>query len=514
MGRIRSKISEMISGWSGGLREGVIMIGGLSKRFWPRPPLSVGFVNVDKTRQMYRNDKKEINLGTGFARPIVDLTTAFIGLPHSSIGDEIFDEFLNDCIHRYWSAELQQMIRDACRDSTTVVRFRKSLISNPLMTSDEVAAGYLQIVPPESCTIFYDPEDGKTITKALIIHDVEQEDNTQQPQLIFRTFKGPRTRMHRIIEEITPTEFTYYDETFGVTREDLNATNDWGFVPLVEVFNEYDAYLQRGQSDLEAAFVFMTAFHDVQYQTLQAHKQHSIPKVKFKVNDMMTFLVNNFPDSFQLDENGQPIMESFNGQVSWKGTEIFFFEAEEDAEFMEARSVLGDSISLMDFLINCICIASEMPRWAFGLDVGAADKTETLVFTRKIERKRTIFTPYIQQLCKMALAVNRMAPERPLLSWPEVDPNTVATQAQALQQQTMSLELLQERQLISDQTARSSLKPLIPAMKSSQQEAKDAKGNVVPVTIAATGPPTGPNSPNGRAPVPPVTGKNVGGKNQ
>jgi hypothetical protein len=105
----------------------------------------------------------------------------------------------------------------------------------------------------------------------------------------------------------------------------------------------------------ESALPFIMAFHDVMGQTLDAHKAHSIPKAKFRVHDMMSFIASNWPDAFDRDENGQPIMDTFNGNISWKGTEILFMDAEEDVDFLQAQSNIGDSKTLLDFLLDLHC---------------------------------------------------------------------------------------------------------------------------------------------------------------
>jgi hypothetical protein len=214
------------------------------------------------------------------------------------------------------------------------------------------------------------------------------------------------------------------------------------------------------------------------------------------VQDVQNFLVNNFPESFEMDTSGNPIPGSFNGTVSWKGTEILFFQPEEDAAFLEARSVLGDSKTLMEFLIDCIVISSETPRWVFLLDVGAADRTEMLAFVNKLSRKRANFTRPIQELCKMILAVNGSEVVLPKFMWEDIDPQQIVNKAAALQQVTMSLELVAERQLVSDTTAREYLRRFVPNMKSPEQEAEDAKSNL---TLAVPDPAVS-NSPSGRAP--------------
>src|SRR6185312_8714213 len=119
----------------------------------------------------------------------------------------------------------------------------------------------------------------------------------------------------------------------------------------LEVHNEWDSALQDGQSEFESVLPFLQAFHDLMVQGLRAHTYHSTPKVKFKLRDVTQFIKNNFPNV--IDENGQV---TAGGEVNWKGREILFFNEEEDGEFLEARSVLGDTKTLAEFLIDCICI--------------------------------------------------------------------------------------------------------------------------------------------------------------
>jgi hypothetical protein len=434
----------------------------------------------------------------GFGKPIVDLAANFTGLPRASSGDEIYDDFLNDAIQVHWRQKLGEMKRDAIRDSKTVVRIRRADPKYLLMTQEESEACYLEIVPPEAVDIFYQVSGTglKTIERAFITFRVEQvdsfEDTSHKP--------APQVTEHTIIEELTPTQYRYYDQTQGEWRQDLQQDNPWGFVPLVEVWNEFDASLEGGQSDLEAPMSFMRAFHDVLAQALSAHKYHSIPKAKFVINDIQQFLMNNFPDSFDTDENGQPIMGTFSGTVTWQGTEILFFQPDEDGSFMEAKSVLGDSKTLMEFLLDCICISSETPRWAFnapGVSTGR-DVPEVAMapFIQKIDRKRDIFQGPIQEICKMVLKIVGMEPRKIQFSWDKISSTDLTAQMQSLQQLVMGMELAVERGLISDQSARQTLRPFIPAMKASDQEAAAAKKNMQLLTAA-------PASPNG-----------VGGGNQ
>lgn len=472
---IRRKVTESISS---GMR---ISFASVRRSFWPVSSIGRVVVNMDKSRGMYRNTEAEINLSAGFVKRIINAVPEFMGLPHAASGDPDLDDQITTYIRDFWSREIQQAIRDACRDSRAIVRFRKHSSKNPLVDSEERDAGYLEIVPPEKCTIFYAVDDATMIERVLIEHEIEEVledfDITQN--------REPQTRVHQITEEITPTEFRYFDHTEGEEREDLNSHNEWGFCPIAEVFNEYESYLEGGQSDLEPVYTFLRAFHDVMAQTLTAHKYHSIPKAVFNINDVQTFLMNNYPDSYDQDDNGNPIAGTFNGSVSWKGTEILFMQPEEDVDFLEAQSVLGDSKTLLDFLLQCIAIASETPK-SILMDQTAQDADEMIPLAKKINRKRKFFQPYLQQICKMVLAINHMEPLRVPLSWEEITPDMVVKKAEALQQTVMATEVLATRQVISDRTVREHIRPQIPSMKGSTQEQNDAKANT-PIP-GATGP--------------------------
>jgi len=467
-------IGEISTNWTKGLRSS---FRSFRRTFWPtRSNYGGSQISYERTRSLYRNDDPKANLGSGVCRRIINSSMDFIGLPRAATGDEIVDEFLDRCIHVYWAPEILEMYRNACRDADTVVRIRRDAMNDPLVSPEEWESCYLEIVDPERVVIYYSLENKRIIEKAYIRHEIEEI--LEEAQISGRSLTLPQVREHKIIEEITSDAYRYYDETEGEWREELEQPNPWGFVPLREVHNEFESSLEGGQSDYEASMPFIFALHDVMSQTLMAHKAHSIPKAKFKVNDMLSFLANNWPDAFEMDDQGRPIPGTFNGEISWKGTEILFMESEEDVEFLEATSVLGDSKILMEFLINCIAITSEVPHSILmNQSVQAINEDEMTPFVKKINRKRFFFTQDIQAICKMALAINHMVPVRVPLAWEEVTTKDALDKAAALQQDVMSLEVLATREVISDQTVRSTLRSKVPVMKSSSKEAKDAEGN-------------------------------------
>lgn len=468
-----SKISEMIFNWAGGIRS---RFPSVSWKFWSGGgEIGAEGVWLEKARSLYRNDSPNASLGSGFAKPIIDTTVAFMGLPHAVSGTND-DEFVNEAIHDHWAESLTEMLRNALRDSRTVVRVRRH-VGNPLFLDEEARFCFLEVLDPLSVQLIYSPLDSCWIEKAICTYEIEVE---EEPTTNDTTFQAPVITTETIKEEITPQSFRYWNETQGVWMDDLEMVNTWGFVPLVEVFNEWEDYLHGGQSDLEAPLPFLLAHHEVLSQTLKAHKYHSIPKAKFKVNDLMTFLMNNFPDSFQMGTDGRPMPNTFTGSVSWQGQEIIFMQPDEDADFLEAKSVLGDSKTLLEFLFDCICISSETPRWAFMVQTPGepAQTAEGLPLVKKIDRKRVMYEKPIQMLAKMLLKINGGNPNALPFAWDDVNPQDMINKAQALQQSTAAVELALQRRLISDRTASAHLKNHIPEMKSVDQERRDAQDNL------------------------------------
>lgn len=482
----------------------------LASRFWGTQPLYDNtIINYDQARQLYRNDGVDSSLGASFCKPIIDLSVDFIGAPSATTDDEELTDFLNTCLHDYWGSEIKQMLRNAMRDSKTILRLRLPDIDDPLMSMEERSYGCLETVEPERVIISYRPGNKEVIDIAYI-----------QRKVLFIENQGdilngimPQEREHEIMEIITADSFRYYDKTERQWLTALEQPNPFGIVPLVEVYNEYDSSLSGGQSDLESCYPFVKALHDVLSQGLMAHKYHSVPKVKFKLNEISSFVSNNFPDAFDATTGKlKP-----NAEVSWNEKSVIFLQADEEAGFVEAKSVLGDTRSLAEFLIDCICVASETPKWAFMLiDSGSANQAnnaQTLPFVKKVERKRANFTKPLQKILKMIQYMNGYRIQLPTITWDVAHPEQLATWAQAFQFFVMALEVMAQRQIISDETYREIVSTYLPQMERPDIEAQDAKNNfdaLAAATPAPTNaPPTNGKGNPGNVPVP-VTGGQQG----
>lgn len=465
--------------------------------FWSKPDFASTQVNYEYTRELYRNEGSYC-LGSGFAKPIVDLQVAFVGIPIANTENERTNDFLNECLQNYWIDEIQQILRDSIRDSKVVVRLRRPDIFDPLMTIDESEHGALELIPPERVQIERNVRNKNIIERAVVDHRMLFVIDAGDPA----SGRDPTTEEHEIQEIITRDGYRFYDRTDNRWLTELASRNTWNFVPLLEIYNEWDASLQGGQSDLETPLPFMKAFHDVLSQGLQAHRYHSTPKVIMNLADVAPFIKNNFPEA--VDPETGDIRP--HAEISWRGREILFLQTGDDMKFLEAKSVLGDTRSLLEFLIDCICVAAQTPEWAFmRVEGGTANSdrnAQTVPFLKKIDRKRRNFTKPVQELLKMILVANDLIPVRAELSWEMARADDLVVYTQAFQQLVMGLEVAVSRGEISDETYQRMIKQFLPAMKSTRQESIDAEKNKEIPQV--TGQPQPQQSQNGSQPSVPI----------
>lgn len=466
--------------------------------FFSRPKMEGTVVNYDLARALYRNDNPEYLMGAGFVKPIIDRGVEYMGLPTVSSESGDNDPFLNECIRDYWAPQIVQVLRDSMRDSKAIVRYYQPRIDNPLFTIADKQHGTIQLVPPEICDLTFDPVDPCLVIRAVITHFYDFDQRTDQEIALG---VAPRMYTHQIMEIITQESYTYFDKTAGTQLLSWTVPNTWKYVPLWPVYNEYSADLGGGMSDIESVMPFIKAFHDVILQTLAAHKYHSTPKVKFNVKEINQFLKNNWPDV--LDESGKPRP---GAKINLSGREIYFMTEGEDAGFIEAKSVLGDSKTLLLFLIDCIAISSETPKWALLVDDTAQETSaSTQAFEKKIARKRMQFNEFFVMICKMALVANNKTPDTPRLTWPHIRLEDLAAKAQSFQQIVLAADISAAHEWMADSTIVKILSTLFPEINAPDIEKVLAKKNLqietsapAPASDTSALPPSAPGPSGGR----------------
>lgn len=468
------------------------------------PALRDTKIDLDTARALYYNTDPNLNKGAFVARNIIDGTSDYIGLPVLTVADDAVDGVINEWVHKYWKSALREMYRNTLRDADSWVRIRLPL-PNVLLGPGEQDIPEIQVYDSDRVTPYYNPAT-QELERVEILTRVYMEDEPFDPHSLYATGARSHGREHEIIEIISKQTYTYWDATNQRLMDDFTTTNDWGFVPMIQVFNDYDSALHGGSSDLEGVYPFFKILHDFVMQTKTSHGYHADPKVQVQVKDVQNFIRNNFPDSMV---NGQ-----FTGKVSWKDRDVFFMESDsqtgnEAISFITATLNTGESVSLMELIIDFMCMASGVTEGVLfrAKAEGATTSDEFQRFKEKIARKRDNFAPFIQQLIVMGMYITTKNPVKPLLSWRSIDTQDAIDESTAFSNNVTALEVLHRSTVISRSTYRASVRPFLPAMKDDATEEKTAQADVAKETQAqldlqtkmnALNPPsTTPPGPNG-----------------
>lgn len=466
---VKRDMKEMKTRAYAGLRNNLDVIKG---GFYQAPSTDIlrnTQIDYTQARALYYNTNPRLSNGAIFARPIVDGIADHIGLPIVTLQDESTDQLVSHWINDRWQQQLWEMYRNSLRDTKAWVRLRQPF-PGPLLAADEGEDVTLEILDAENVTPYYNPIT-KQLSRVEIALSVYIEEAPFTPGFVAATGARVYGREHNIIEIITPEEYMYYDKTTGRVMEEFTTNNSWGFVPMIEVFNDFDSTLNGGSSELENPYPFFQAFHDLLIQTRSAHGYHSDPKVKFKLDDVMNFLRNNFADSF--DAEGK-----FSGNVSWKGRDVYFMESDEDIGFIQATLNTNDSVALMEFVIDCICMSAEITEAVlFRAKSATAGETDELFrFKKKIERKRHNYSEAIQQIVKMALVISTGQVQKvPSVSWLPMQTADLVSEGTAMNQIITAAEVANRAGAISLSTYRGKIRMFFPHMKDDAAEAAQVK---------------------------------------
>jgi hypothetical protein len=425
-------------------------------------------IDRDKVRGLYYNKDSSIGNGSFMVGAIVDGTADFIGMPEVTHADPALAAQVNNWIQNYWKSSFWQLYRNTIRDSDCWVRLRLPF-PNALVAVEEETICTLETIDSDRINAYYDPVTNQ-LNRVEIETLVWVEDEKFDPSMIGAAGARVYGREHRIIETITPDQFTYYDATTNQILEEYTTTNAWGFVPLIEFFNDFDSALHGGKSEVEQAYPFLVALHDLISQTRQIHAYHADPKVRFKLTDVMSFITNNWPESV--------VDGKFTGQVSWRDRDVFFMDAEDDASFIEATLSENSSVNLAEFLIDCICMAAEVTEGVLfraHTEQQTTDTDQFFRFKRKIERKRINFQDYLQQIFKMATKISTNAAHRMEINWPPISVSDLAAEGQAMNQIITAAEVANRAGVISKATYGNRVRRFFPGMKEATAEQQDVK---------------------------------------
>lgn len=459
-----AKWSQTISGEISKLRSrlllpfgwGSLKTGGLGGSY----KLDSSKVDYELTKQLYFNTHDEYKLGAGFAKPIINNTVGFMGVPQYKISDkdaqEVIDSFFDNNV-----SNMQRTQRDSLRDGDTYVWITREEENDVSLYPEEKVRLIYNVIPPgQMKEIKRDPMTGVVLEYVLEVeHEWENEQGDKKKATVTQ-------RIRRGEREVEIDGDQPPDIEPGVEE------TPWDFIPIVHFKNEGDESLY-GQSDLEPIEPFLKAYHDIMLHAMQGSKMHSTPRLMLKVKDVAKFLRNNFgvTDVAAYYKKG--------GTLDLDGKELMIMTDEENAEFIEARSTTGDAKELLKLIFYCIVDTSETPEFVFGVHTSSSlssVKEQMPVLIRSIERKREHFADSWKRLARIVLAMTAQAENKTYetyateLQWVNVDPRTTKEISEELLNTVNALILGLNNNIISEKSAINYLAKQIDTMNEYEEE--------------------------------------------
>lgn len=393
--------------------------------------LDSSHVDYALARGLYANTADSYKLGGAFAKPVVNTTVAFMGVPRfrseNPEAQAVLDGFFGDNVSR-----MQQVHAGALREGDAYVMLtREEDEDADLYPETHGARLVFNILPPEQvAAVNRDPITGSAREHVLKSEHVWAD-------------AGGNQRRCTVIQHIRRDVRSITVE--GDTPPDIQVgeqPNPWGFIPIVHFRNEASITAAFGKSDIEPIEPFIKAYHDVMLHAINGSKMHSTPRLKLKLKDVSGFLLHNFgvADVAKFAAEG--------GSINLDGRELLILQDEEDAGFVEVRSAIGDAVALLKLLYYCIVDVSETPEFAFGVHTPSSlssVKEQMPILIRRVARKREHFTESWQMLARMALAMTAAGENKTFstyattVMWDEIDPRDEGDVADALWKTTQAL---------------------------------------------------------------------------
>ncbi len=405
-------------------------------------------VDYDLARQLYRNINDKYKLGAGFAKPIINTTSGFMGTPHFTHTDPEADNSLEQVMTR-WTGKILRINRNALRDGDVFAK----IVRGPDKFNPKQEIFDLQLVPPEWVMPVIDPLTGQW-----------QQIVTRYPVTVTDA-QGRTITEYTLTEVLTPKTRTIEADgraPVEVRQQNREEPNPWGFIPVVHFRNEAEENQLFGCSDLEPVEPFMKAYHDTMLFAVQGSKIFSRPKTKFKLKNVEKFLRDNFTTD-----------EIKAGKLKFADKEIFLLQEGDDASFITADSGLVGITTLLEFIFMCIVDVSETPEFAFGTAVASSKASVSEQMTplsRKIRRKRGMFEEPFGELASMYLAMWGRVENRALetyqvdIGWDELSPRNDQEVASTIKTLVEGLVTGMEAGLISADAATEFMREFIPTM--------------------------------------------------
>lgn len=366
-----SKMRTSTSGLSGRIK------GAITGRY----QLDTSKVDYDMARSLYENTQEGYKLGAGFARVVINNRAAFMGIPKFSSTDPNAQVVL-DTFREENKSNFIRTIIEFLRDGDCYVYVSKDKPSELVLYPEKKTFVKMTFIDAKAVDVEVDPithEPNKyTVSQTLKWSDDDGYENTAEIQQI---------------HTVGYTELKLISGALPPDVEEGKVPTSLSFIPIQHFKNAYSHSLY-GNSELEPIEPYLKVYHDIMLHAMQGSKMHSTPKLGLYVNDVNKFKKNNFPTAKPQEE------------VDLTGREIFIFNTDEKAEFIEPSNPTGAAKDLLKLTFYNVVDASETPEFVFGVHTPSSLSSvqeQMPILIRSIERKREQMTQAWQRLARMVL---------------------------------------------------------------------------------------------------------------
>lgn len=435
--------------------------------------LDSGTVDVRLSRALYRNVEPRYKLGAGFSRPAINVPVGFMGAPILRAAKGSDDEAQDwlDRLAPQWEGAYRSIHKAVFIDGEALARIRPANRSPAYgaLFGPEDRDLELTYEPSEAFEILHMDEDIGAVEAVRVKH-------------AFYVEEGGRSVERFLWETLTPTEMILeYENNYRPKRR---IPNPLGFVPAVHIKNESHRHELRGRSELEPLEPYMKFYNDVMLHAGSASNLHSTAKLIVRVQDVETFLNNNFTEA-----------EITDGRLRFKDKDVLFFETgapeigvtsasayEEGAEVIQATAPLGDTNTLLEYIFLNIVDVSEVPEWAFGGAIASSKASvseQSAPLVHKTNRKRSEFANPHALLGRMALRQLGFS-ARVEVSWDDLAQRDTKSEAEAVKTLGEILIALNDADIMSKKAIVEELRPYLKSLLPYVQndESRDEKARL------------------------------------
>jgi len=319
-------------------------------------------------------------LGAGFAKPIINATTAF------TIGQGFnvtFDDAEKGTPIRAAQDDLTQWIKEHSTDFYNLLKYGLRGGDGFMVLHDD---GGIEFLKPDTVTVVYDPTNG-----GVIGYDVEEVvDNGNNSKTTYkRIYRKSGYKVVKITdggaEEVLIDRAFTTDGIVDVNLLSQDEENSDGLfesddlievpLPVFHFANELEPKSIYGMSDLQNTLVYFKGYSKILQEATKSNIYNSTP---------IPIITGDNKGLLEADGSAK--------NISWGRNMVLYLKGEKaNAKFMEVPQTMADTGKLLEYYFYLIVQASETPEFIFGAALSsskASAQEQMPIMVKKALRKQ------------------------------------------------------------------------------------------------------------------------------